>query len=263
MKRIYTTIILMMLFIGSNFSGITANTFNYYEQGLALYYADYLNGRTTASGEVFSQNEMTCAHKTLPFGTILRVTRTDNNMSVLVRVNDRGPFCDDCSVDLSRLAAEQIDLIKPGKKNVHIEVVGFSNTNPKKLRSWAALSASTSTPIKTVKKSPKAHNTFTAKKAKKAKGTSKLDGVRLFPYWKKGFVVQLGAYSVEENAHRQILTLQKKGVENLYLEQGKTSENKNINRVYIGPFDSRKAANTYLKAECPKYGVTGVVTWAM
>ena len=112
-------------------------TFAQYESGYALYYADYLHGRQTASGEIFSQQQLTCAHKTHPFGTLLKVTRQDNGMSVIVRVNDRGPFCDGCSVDLSRIAAERIDLIKAGKKMVHVQVVGFSKTNPKVLSTWS------------------------------------------------------------------------------------------------------------------------------
>ena len=71
----------------------------------ASYYADKFHGRPTASGEIFNMNDYTCAHKTLPFGTVLRVTNLANGRSVNVRVNDRGPFVAGREIDLSKAAA--------------------------------------------------------------------------------------------------------------------------------------------------------------
>lgn len=259
MKQIYTTLALMLCFIGHNSILISSDSNTYNEKGFALYYAGYLEGRKTASGEIFRQSAMTCAHKSLPFGTILRVTRVDNGMSVIVRVNDRGPFCNDCSVDLSRRAAEQIDMIEAGKKNVHIEVIGFSEENPKALRTWASLNAPTkSYASKKTAKTPKA---YTSKGQTKKAGEA-ATAVRLFSAWQKGYVVQIGAYSIEENAHRQIISLQKRGLDNLFLQQAVSSQNKPINRVYIGPFETKQAANNYLQQQCPKFKVTGIVIWA-
>ncbi|MEO6038173.1 MAG: septal ring lytic transglycosylase RlpA family protein [Saprospiraceae bacterium] len=93
------------------------------EFGKAGYYADALQGRKTASGEKYDKNVLTCAHKTYAFGTKLRVTRLDNKKSVIVRVNDRGPYTEGFVVDLSRAAAEEINLIKAGRANVKVEVV--------------------------------------------------------------------------------------------------------------------------------------------
>ena len=104
------------------------------QYGDAVYYADYLNGQRTASGELYNKFELTCAHMTFPFGTLLRVTRVDNNQSITVRVNDRGPFvdgCPACVVDLSWAAADQIGLTLDGKTRVSLTVVGKSATNPK------------------------------------------------------------------------------------------------------------------------------------
>lgn len=115
---------------------LTARSVN---QGLALYYADYLNGEPTAYGEVYRVDQMTAAHKTLPLGTIVKVTRIDNGASVTVRINDRGPFCEGCIIDLSRVAAEQLDLIRIGKTRVSLEVMGSSTTNPPAPgRDWVA-----------------------------------------------------------------------------------------------------------------------------
>lgn len=93
------------------------------EYGKCGYFADALQGRKTASGEKYDKNLLTCAHKTLPFNTQIRVTRLDNKKSVLVRVNDRGPYIDGYVVDLSRKAAEKIGLTRDGVTRVKIEVV--------------------------------------------------------------------------------------------------------------------------------------------
>lgn len=96
------------------------------EKGEASYYADSFQGKPTASGEPYDRNKLTAAHRTLPFGTRLRVTRTDNGKSVVVKVNDRGPHKAGRVVDLSYAAADQIGLVRDGVAPVKIEVVGSS-----------------------------------------------------------------------------------------------------------------------------------------
>ncbi len=91
--------------------------------GKVSYYSDSFQGKRTASGELYDKNKMTAAHKSLPFGTIVRVIRLDNKRSVQVRVNDRGPFIKGRIIELSRRAAEQIGLIQDGVANVKIEVL--------------------------------------------------------------------------------------------------------------------------------------------
>ena len=93
------------------------------ETGVASYYADKFHGRKTASGETFDQRKMTAAHRTLPFGTRVRVTRNDTGKSVTVRVNDRGPFVRGRVIDLSRAAAEKLGLIRAGIAPVKVEVL--------------------------------------------------------------------------------------------------------------------------------------------
>ncbi len=91
--------------------------------GQASYYHDKFEGRPTASGEPYRQHELTAAHRTLAFGTRLRVTRPDSGQSVEVRVNDRGPHSPKRVIDLSRKAAEELDLIQAGVAEVQIEVL--------------------------------------------------------------------------------------------------------------------------------------------
>lgn len=93
---------------------------NYKTQGKASYYADFFDGRLTSNGEIFRQDSLTCAHRTLPFGTYLKVTNPKNSQEVIVRVNDRGPFIDGRVIDLSRAAAEQLDMIDAGVVRVDI-----------------------------------------------------------------------------------------------------------------------------------------------
>lgn len=93
------------------------------ETGLGTYYADKYHGRPTASGELYDKFKFSAAHKTLPFGTMVRVTRLDNGRSVVVKVNDRGPFTPGRVIDVSRAAAEQLDLIRTGEARVRVEIV--------------------------------------------------------------------------------------------------------------------------------------------
>ena len=88
---------------------------------VASYYGQELAGRRTASGERFNPSAMTAAHRTLPFGTRVRVTNTRNNRSVVVRINDRGPFVKGRSIDLSSGAARAIGM--GGAANVRMEVI--------------------------------------------------------------------------------------------------------------------------------------------
>ncbi len=91
--------------------------------GTASYYGRRFHGRRTASGERFDMNAMTAAHRTLPFGTRVRVTNPRTRQSVVVRINDRGPFVRGRTIDLSRAAATEIGMIRRGHAEVELEVL--------------------------------------------------------------------------------------------------------------------------------------------
>lgn len=92
--------------------------------GRASYYADRFHGRPTASGEPYDMHALTAASRDLPFGTIVRVVRVDTGASVIVRVNDRGPFRDHARIlDLSRAAAEALDMIRAGVVEIRAEIL--------------------------------------------------------------------------------------------------------------------------------------------
>ena len=101
------------------------------QTGLASFYADKFEGRTTANGEIYKHSKFTAAHKTLPFGTMLKVTNLENGKMVTVRVNDRGPFIKGRIIDLSKLAAKELDFIKLGITKVKITAVNDQNKDGK------------------------------------------------------------------------------------------------------------------------------------
>jgi rare lipoprotein A len=91
--------------------------------GIASYYAHQHDGRRTASGERFDMQELTAAHRTLPFGTRVRVTNLDNGRSVVVRINDRGPFIKKRILDVSYAAAQELRMIHRGTARVRLDVL--------------------------------------------------------------------------------------------------------------------------------------------
>jgi rare lipoprotein A len=95
-------------------SSDTTQTASEIERGMASWYGDKFQGRRTASGESFNMNDLTAAHKTLPFGTRVRVRHAGTGREVTVRINDRGPFTKGRVIDLSRAAAASIGLIQAG-----------------------------------------------------------------------------------------------------------------------------------------------------
>jgi rare lipoprotein A len=116
---------------------IPAGSFS--QEGIASWYGAEFEGRPTASGEIFNASRLTAAHPTLPFGTMLRVTNKHNNKTVTVRINDRGPFVSARIIDLSRAAAQQLDMIKTGTAPVFVESVDSGKTTAASLEPGAAI----------------------------------------------------------------------------------------------------------------------------
>ncbi len=114
--------------ISSFVSGIYANEL--FKSGVtASYYADKFHGRKTSNGEIFNMYQLTAAHKTLPFNTVLKVTNLSNGKSVQVRINDRGPFVKGREIDLSKAAAVKLDMIKSGTAKVKLEIVNGKSSS--------------------------------------------------------------------------------------------------------------------------------------
>lgn len=96
-----------------------------YDTAEISFYGGKFHGRNTANGEIFNKNDLTAAHKTYPFGTILKVTNPTNNKSVVVRVNDRGPYVKGRCIDLSEYAFAQIADKRQGKLNVKYQIISY------------------------------------------------------------------------------------------------------------------------------------------
>ena len=103
---------------------ITLPVFSF-ESGMASWYGGKFQGRKTANGEFFDTNKLTAAHKTLPFNTVVEVTNIKNNQTVTVRINDRGPFIEGRVIDLSRAAADEIDMTKTGIAHVELKIISL------------------------------------------------------------------------------------------------------------------------------------------
>jgi rare lipoprotein A len=94
-----------------------------HEIGVASYYGGEFHGRRTASGERYHQGKLTAAHPTLPFGTHVRVTNLENGESVVLRINDRGPFLKGRIIDVSKKAARELGFVRAGTARVRVEIL--------------------------------------------------------------------------------------------------------------------------------------------
>ncbi len=210
------------------------------EKGIAMYYADYLEGQATALGETYRKDQLTCSHPWLPKGTLLKVSRLDNGQSVTVRVNDRGTFQPGVILSLSFAAAMEIDLLKVGKAWVRAEQVGQSEINPVS----AVRARSAAAPPAGIYGSE-----FTVK------GVATYESVPApAGYYGPmpggsygGYGIQLGAYGVYDNALRRQESLEKQGVGGISIKESRQTDGSRLYRVVVGAFASRADAENYLQ----------------
>jgi rare lipoprotein A len=105
------------------FTAIISTQTSAAEVGIAAYYSSVFSGKKTASGQRYDPNKLTAAHKTLAFGTQVKVTHLINDQSVIVTITDRGPYTKNRIIDLSYAAAKEIDLIKAGISKVRLDIL--------------------------------------------------------------------------------------------------------------------------------------------
>lgn len=122
--------VLLLVFLLSG-CGLTAPR---RQRGIASWYGPGFYGNQTANQEIFDPTQLTAAHRKLPFGTYVRVTRLDNEKSVVVRINDRGPFIRRRIIDLTETAAREIDMLDDGIAPVLVEVIYCPETDERSLR---------------------------------------------------------------------------------------------------------------------------------
>lgn len=207
------------------------------ERGLASFYNDKFHGSTTAYGEKYNKNVLTAAHKKWPKGTIVKVTRVDNNKSVIVRINDKGPFRKGHVIDLSKKAAEAVDLIEDGIASVKIEIVQTAGGMTKSYS----------------KSSTSAKNIDVNDPKKSAYGVYKLSSKKVSTKGQYG--VQLGVYSDYKNIPKQVSILQGKKFVNVIVSIEKDSKGKDRYRLMAGPYPKLQSA-TATKVLLRKNGFT-------
>jgi len=167
------------------------------QEGIASWYGKEFEGRLTASGEIFDASKLTAAHPSLPFGTMVVVTNQHNNKKVTVRVNDRGPFVTARIIDVSRAAAEQLDMINTGTAPVTIEsiekiVVSSPVTETVKLSAAETPNVTTSQPVSTAVFTPQPVITYPPQQIKIT------PAIKIIP--NKTYRLQLGSYKIARNA---------------------------------------------------------------
>ena len=222
MRNNYKIFLLIGFFIVAEAFSLFAEV---YKTGVtASYYAEDFHGKKTSNGERFNMNDFTCAHKSLPFNTILKVTNLANGKTCEVRVNDRGPFVLNREIDLSKAAAIKLGMIGSGTTKVKLEIVKKgANT---KISQQTAASAT-----KIMKKlyGDAATSTSTTSTTKKLEpGT----------YWD----IQLGAFKSKDNAKAFASKVSKAGFKDIVLQ---TTDG--ITRVAIKKVPASKVTDTQTK----------------
>lgn len=179
------------------------SAYGYKERGVASWYGKKFHGELTSSREVYDMYAMTAAHKTLPLPTYVQVRNLSNNKTVVVRVNDRGPFVDNRIIDLSYSAALKLDVVQNGTGLVEVTAINFDE--PKSDR-------------------PTSQTTAAATRAAPAAAPAS----RIF--------IQVGAFGSIDNASRRYSTLKRNGISDAAIHEDKSSSPP-IYRVRIGPID--------------------------
>jgi rare lipoprotein A len=208
----------------------------YDEQGLASWYGAKFHGRKTSSGEVYDMHAMTAAHKHLPLPTFARVTNQQNGRSVVVKINDRGPFVDDRIIDLSYAAALQLDMHDKGTARVRVEAIsGHEVSEPMQVAAApAAASASAAMARLTAAQQPARPGTTqaaesAAESAIEPGAESAAQTQQLRQY------IQVGAFHEQPNAENLLLLVSEWVSQPAHIEH---DVERSLFRVRIGPLET-------------------------
>ncbi len=176
------------------------------QKGIASWYGKKFHGRRTANGEIYNMHKISAAHKTLPMGTWVKVLNLDNGKKLTVRINDRGPFVRGRIIDLSYKAAQHLGVARPGMAKVKIVALG---------------------------------------KASKPSDSSRTTTYVPLDYWKGNFTVQVGAFTIKNNAEKLRDKLSRK-YDNAHITRFR-DDTTLFYRVRIGKFDNLKNAERFRK----------------
>lgn len=240
----------------------------YKQRGIASWYGRRYHGQKTSSGEVYDMYGMTGAHTTLPIPSYVKVTNPANGRSVIVRINDRGPFHSDRLIDLSYAAAHRLRLVENGSGLVEVEAIDASNFKaPEKTVEVAPAPAvaapdpaAETAPLKDPVEVPGVEIPPAPAEppvpVQPASPPAKQAAIAAIPSV-KGLYVQLGVFRQKENADRLTEQAKQKGLgQNIAVE---SMYNNGLYRVLIGPYSSRAEAGQAIVSIKQKLGVSGVI----
>lgn len=218
---------------------VPARQDDYNRTGIASWYGPNFHGKKTANGEIFDMNAMSAAHTTLPIPSLVRVTNLENNRSIIVRLNDRGPFVDNRLIDLSKRAAQELGYVRQGTAKVRVQYIGPAVTGSSRANvRQASTSRSDNAKIwpqpAAVSKSSSAQEwpEQSAKKYAIALSKPRVSA--------SGWFVQLGAFGDRGKAESIAANLKTSGQAKV---QTAWINNKYIHRVLVGPYRDSKSAN--------------------
>ena len=210
---------------------VHAQNKNYVKTGIASFYADKFEGRTTANGEIYYHAKKTAAHRTLPFGSIVKVTNLENNKYAVVRINDRGPFVDNRIIDLSKSVAQELGFVKKGLAKVKIELIASTDDLP--------------------------DNKPLVKRKLQNKAYYKVNVDVVSP---SGKGVQIGSYKDDENVFRLAERLKKKYNEEVFIEVA-TIKKQKVYRIILGNYNSNAQLNSLKNKLSKEYPDCFIVTF--
>ncbi len=238
-----TLIVSVFLFlVNTTFGQIT-------EIGLASFYADKFDGRITASGDIFDQNKMTAAHRTLPFGSKVKVTSFENKKTVIVIINDRGPFVNDRVIDLSKSAAKKLDFISSGVTKVKIEVLSIPKDKQTANKAYIPPS-----PKKKVE--PKA-STISGTISSQAIEYYKVESSQITP---QGYGIQVASYKEAANLMKRCDELKKSTGKDIIIQVGNNNGEK-VYRIILGSFQTKEQASGYNQKLQSKFNGSFVISF--
>lgn len=220
--------------------------YGYSEVGMASWYGKDFHAKKTANGENYDMNALTAAHRTLPLPSIVKVTNLENGRSLVLRVNDRGPYVKNRIIDISKRGAQLLGYQAQGVAKVRVEVLAEESKALKAalLGQDYELPASGSKPVKAAAASVKSSDPL------ELKGAGYL-GTGAISYPKNSWFVQAGAYSKQAAAQNLSKQLDKYGATNIYYV---TVNGQQFYRVRLGPYAHKQEAEVTL-AKVKHYGI--------
>lgn len=227
---------------------ITAAQVGFIQEGNASFYSDSFEGRITASGERYSHLKATCAHVSIPFGSLVKITNLENNQTAIARVNDRGPFVPDRILDVSKSVAERLGIIGKGFARVRIEVIDNQGV--------ALEEAKTQSPKSLSNEMGKVStgNQSLNNKVANPSGSSETEyyTIDVQRQSKKGFFVQLGSFREQANLVRQVADAQDFFGKKISIQTVNANSDRFF-KILVGPFSSRADAEKVRQSALSKY----------